>query len=111
MNEEYQANEALQNQEHIMLSCQFLPDYLMEEALDTDHITGNEEMQEYRPENYFMEQILHLFPRDFVARMRLMPALSDAVQKQNEAQNVKDGVKWMSFYFLIAVDPISGLLN
>ena len=81
---EHEANEHLKVQLTAMESCLFLPDYLLEEAFsDSGHMQADQ-AEEFKPAVMYMEQILRIFPREYTARLRMIPAFEETLMRYQE---------------------------
>ena len=67
-------------------ACLFLPDYLMEETLGESGLQQAEALEEFQPGVLYMEQILRIFPKEYTARLRMIPAFEETLMKYDEAK-------------------------
>ena len=81
-----EANEIFKSQTKAFESVLFLPDYLMEEALEETGESRSGDMEEFQPAKMYTEQILRIFPREFSARFRVNPAFEETLMKIDEAR-------------------------
>ena len=63
----------------------YLPDYLLEEALNDSGIQAMEDAQEFAPSVVYMEQIMQMFPPEITCRLRLIPAFEESLMRSAEA--------------------------
>lgn len=65
----------------------FLPDYLLEECIDTQGAIESEDLNEFRPATLYMQQMIRLLPREVTARFKLTPAFEESLMRIEEANN------------------------
>lgn len=87
---EREENEQLQVQIKALDAIVWLPDYLMEECLSEKGEIQSQDMQEFRPAVLYMEQMMHLYPRELTCRWKLFPAFEESLMRIEEARSLED---------------------
>lgn len=70
----------------------FMPDHLMEEAIQDNGETQQQDMLEFKPSSLFMEQILRIFPQELTCKYKVIPAFEESFMAMNESKGGKDQI-------------------
>lgn len=71
-------------------AVQFLPDYLMDECLQSSGQIESEDLHEFRPAVLYMEQILRMFPKEMSSKLLLVPAFEESLLRVEEQRNEQE---------------------
>ena len=77
---------ALQTKAHwdALLACEFLPDYLHDEAFTETEEDLYDDGHEFAPSTLYLEQVLRIFPKEYTNKLRMLPAYDETLMKFEE---------------------------
>lgn len=62
----------------------FLPDNLMEEALQDSGETNLQDNYDYKPFQLYIEQMMRIFPEEITCKLKITPAFEESFMAMNE---------------------------
>lgn len=68
----------------------FLPDHLMEEAIQDTGETQFQDTLEFKPASLYMEQIMRIFPQELTCKYKVIPAFEESFMTMNESKGGGD---------------------
>ena len=80
-------NAMLNHQLATMDTLAFLPDYLFREVTVEGGEAAEEDEQEFSAAMLYQEQMMRMFPREFTARLKLIPAFEEQLMREEESRN------------------------
>ena len=64
----------------------FLPDYLMEEAIQDNGEMLNQDELEFKPSSLFIEQYMRIFPQELTCKLKVLPAFEESLMTMTESK-------------------------
>jgi hypothetical protein len=67
----------------------FLPDHLMEEAIQDTGELRHQDMSEFTPSSLYMEQMMRIFPQEITAKYKVIPSFEESFMTMDESKGGK----------------------